>query len=80
MEDWKKTHVEKEQTPEEKKAVKHLKMKMNKQIEELQLPEKPKRPMSLYFKFRNDHQKFLQEQNPDMPYAEITKKINEDYQ
>lgn len=59
------------------KNIKMLNAEMNDKLKEIDLPEKPKKISTMYFKFRTDLMKTLKEKNPDIKTEEVNKKIAE---
>lgn len=62
------------------KDVQKLKEEMNEQLKKFDLPEKPKKPVTIYFAFRFDELKRLKAQNPDIKGIEINEKIKEGWE
>lgn len=50
---------------------------MQEEIEEISLPEKPKKPLTMYFRYRQDESKLIKEKNPNITSEDYNKKLQE---
>ena len=52
---------------------------MQKEIDNLKIPQRPKRPLTTYFLYKKDVESQVKEQNPDKTYMELTQIISKQY-
>lgn len=51
-------------------------METRNKLEQLKIPEKPKRPMSPYLKFATEHRRKLLKENPELNFVDVAKKCS----
>lgn len=69
---------EKKSIPLDKDSSKEV-AALEKQIQDLKLPERPKKPLTQFFLYKDQKIEELKKQNPTLKYAELLKMIGENY-